>query len=141
MAGSTVVATYYVPTVEDEDDGVYGYDLADGSEQRQFTHPDVDVRDVRDGFVLSGETIYVTGGETIQALRSETEPEDDGEDERAAFERPDGVAWSHDGPTTSTRPWATGTRRRDRHRLLRTRGRRERGRRRGPTDGIRPGLG
>lgn len=63
------------------DDGVYGFDLTDGTEQWYFTHPDVNIEDVGDrhGFIVSGETIYVTGADQLQALRPEAEePEEPG---------------------------------------------------------------
>lgn len=83
IAGSTVVATHHVPTVENEEQGVYGYDLEDGSEQWQFTHPDVDIGELSrgGGFIVSGETIYVTGDDYLQALRPETDEPDEGDAE------------------------------------------------------------
>uniref|UniRef100_UPI0037422483 PQQ-binding-like beta-propeller repeat protein n=1 Tax=Natronococcus sp. TaxID=35747 RepID=UPI0037422483 len=87
IAGETLVIPCDTAGGIEEKDGVYGFDLEDGTERWQFTHPDIDVGDVSGGFVLSGETIYVLGGDRLQALRPETEesedeePDDESEDE------------------------------------------------------------
>lgn len=87
IAGETLVIPCDTAGGIEEKDGVYGFDLEDGTERWQFTHPDVDVGDVSGGFIVSGETIYVLGGDRLQALRPETEepeeeePEDEPEDE------------------------------------------------------------
>ncbi|NKE37765.1 PQQ-binding-like beta-propeller repeat protein [Natronococcus sp. JC468] len=85
IAGETLVIPYYVGAPQGhENDGIYGLNLEDGSEQWHFTHPDVENTDVREqhGFVVSGESIYITGGDQLQVLRPETEePEEDPDEE------------------------------------------------------------
>lgn len=99
IAGETLVIPYYVGAPDGhENDGIYGLDLEDGTEQWHFTHPDVDNVDVWDahGFVVSGESIYVTGGEQLQVLRPKTEEPEDEEEEDSILDlsvsAPDSIA-------------------------------------------------
>ncbi|WP_394741228.1 outer membrane protein assembly factor BamB family protein [Natronococcus roseus] len=94
IAGEILVIPYQVNTPEgDENDGIYGFELEDGTERWQFTHADVDGTDVwaTHGFVVSGESIYVTGGDQLQVLRPEDqEQQEEGGEEDEEQEQKEG---------------------------------------------------
>ena len=81
IVGDTIVVPYY-PGYNER--AVYGFDLADGSEQWTFTHPIVDVDALAEWYAVTEDTLYTTGENGLVALRQEAadeETEADDEDE------------------------------------------------------------
>ncbi|MFU8870099.1 PQQ-binding-like beta-propeller repeat protein [Natronococcus sp.] len=93
IVGDTIVVPYY-PGYNER--AVFGFDLADGSERWEFTHPVVDVDALAEWYAVTEDTLYTTGENGLVALRQETADEEaddeDEPDEEAGDEETEGQA-------------------------------------------------